>query len=222
MGISESGQPTSNVCRRATGGMTPVDTPLTKLPAESRPAFTDPPAHRLQPLLGFCHLEGSDQPFEIQLQTAWVNFGKQMRITFAGPRRIAYDGTSGSPLFRKEPTEPWMPPAGERFENEFSTPRSFIFRRCRTRFFSASPGNAETGHSPRTDRSCRSVSAYSELVSLVKRRSACREERLGLTSETSSLHAGSRLHHETHVALFAQARLAQDLVPINLNCHGSV
>src|ERR1039457_2043133 len=26
-----------------------------------------------------------------------------MRITFAGPRRIAHDGTSGSPLFRKEP-----------------------------------------------------------------------------------------------------------------------
>ena len=34
--------------------------------------------------------------------------------------------------------------------------------------------------------------------------------------------AGSRLHRETHVALFAQARLALDPVPINLNCHGSV
>src|ERR1035437_6689070 len=33
---------------------------------------------------------------------------------------------------------------------------------------------------------------------------------------------GSRLHRETHVALFAQARLAMDTVPINLNCHGSV
>src|ERR1019366_2747633 len=34
--------------------------------------------------------------------------------------------------------------------------------------------------------------------------------------------AGSRLHSETHVALFAQARLALDPVPINLSCHGSV
>src|ERR1035437_4720093 len=33
---------------------------------------------------------------------------------------------------------------------------------------------------------------------------------------------GSRLHRETHVALFAQARLAMDPVPINLSCHGSV
>src|ERR1035438_7551098 len=54
-----------------------------------------------------------------------------------------------------------------------------IFRRCRTRFFSASPGSVETGHSPRTDRNCRCVSACSELVSLVKRRSADRAERLG-------------------------------------------
>src|ERR1035437_3633076 len=34
--------------------------------------------------------------------------------------------------------------------------------------------------------------------------------------------AGPRLHRESHVALFAQARLALDTVPINLNCHGSV
>src|ERR1017187_5983960 len=34
--------------------------------------------------------------------------------------------------------------------------------------------------------------------------------------------AGSRLHREAHVTLFAQARLALDPVPINLNCHGSV
>src|ERR1035441_1621247 len=34
--------------------------------------------------------------------------------------------------------------------------------------------------------------------------------------------AGSRLHRETHVALFAQARLALDPVPINLSCHGTV
>src|ERR1019366_9032670 len=34
--------------------------------------------------------------------------------------------------------------------------------------------------------------------------------------------AGPRLHRETHVALFAQARLALDPVPINLSCHGSV
>ena len=34
--------------------------------------------------------------------------------------------------------------------------------------------------------------------------------------------AGSRLHRETHVALFAEARLALDPVPINLSCHGSV
>ena len=47
-----------------------------------------------------------------------------------------------------------------------------IFRRCRTRFFSASPGSVETGHSPRTDRNCRCVSAC-------KRRSADRAERLG-------------------------------------------
>ena len=107
--------------------------------------FTNPAAGRLRPLPGFCHLEGRDQPFETQLQTAWVSFGKQLRITFVGPRRIAHDGTSGSPLFRKEPTEPWTPPAGERFENEFSKPRSLIFRRCRTRFFSASPGSVETG-----------------------------------------------------------------------------
>src|ERR1035437_5318185 len=33
---------------------------------------------------------------------------------------------------------------------------------------------------------------------------------------------GSRLHRETHVAPFAQARLAMDPVPINLSCHGSV
>src|SRR5664280_474589 len=49
------------------------------------PAFTDPAADRLRPLLGFCHLEGSDQPFETQLQTAWVSFGKQMWVAFAGP-----------------------------------------------------------------------------------------------------------------------------------------
>src|ERR1039458_2190123 len=34
--------------------------------------------------------------------------------------------------------------------------------------------------------------------------------------------AGPRLHREAHVTLFAEARLAQDPVPINLNCHGSV
>src|ERR1035437_8110429 len=51
----------------------------------SRPALTDPAAGRLRPLLGFCHLEGSDQPFETQLQTAWVSFGKQMWVAFAGP-----------------------------------------------------------------------------------------------------------------------------------------
>ena len=34
--------------------------------------------------------------------------------------------------------------------------------------------------------------------------------------------AGPCLHRETHVALFAQARLALDPVPINLSCHGSV
>ena len=34
---------------------------------------------------GFCHLEGSDQPFETQLQTAWVSFGEQMWVAFAGP-----------------------------------------------------------------------------------------------------------------------------------------
>src|ERR1035437_4901368 len=34
--------------------------------------------------------------------------------------------------------------------------------------------------------------------------------------------AGPCLHRETHVALLAQARLALDSVPINLNCHGSV
>src|SRR5450759_2229804 len=34
--------------------------------------------------------------------------------------------------------------------------------------------------------------------------------------------AGPRLHRETHVALFAQARLALDPVPINLSCHRSV
>src|ERR1035437_5187079 len=34
--------------------------------------------------------------------------------------------------------------------------------------------------------------------------------------------AGLRLHRETHVTLFAKARLAQDPVPINLSCHGSV
>ena len=51
----------------------------------SCPAFTDPAADRLRPLLGFCHLEGSDQPFETQLQTAWVSFGKQMWVAFAGP-----------------------------------------------------------------------------------------------------------------------------------------
>ena len=34
--------------------------------------------------------------------------------------------------------------------------------------------------------------------------------------------SGSRLHRETHVALFAQARLALDPVPINLSSHGSV
>src|SRR5664279_196278 len=94
-----------------------------------RPAFTDPAVDRFRPLLEFCHLEGSDQPCETQLQTAWVSFGQQMRVTFVGPRRIAHDGTSGSPLFRKEPTEPGMPPAGERFEHEFSKPRSFILRR---------------------------------------------------------------------------------------------
>ena len=42
-----------------------------------------PLRNRLRPLLGFCHLERSDQPFETHLQTAWISFGKQMRLTFA-------------------------------------------------------------------------------------------------------------------------------------------
>ena len=29
------------------------------------------------------HLEGRDQPFETQLQTAWASFGKQTRVTSA-------------------------------------------------------------------------------------------------------------------------------------------
>ena len=53
------------------------------LPSGSRPAFIDPVADRLRPLLRFCHLKGSDQPFEAQLQTAWVSFGEQMRVTYA-------------------------------------------------------------------------------------------------------------------------------------------
>jgi hypothetical protein len=48
-----------------------------------RAAFTDPAVDRFRPLLGFCHLEGSDQPFETQLQSAWVSFGEQMRVTYA-------------------------------------------------------------------------------------------------------------------------------------------
>src|ERR1017187_6396240 len=56
---------------------------ISGLLAQSRPAFTDPAVDRLLPLLGFCHLEGSDQPFETQLQTAWVSFGEQMRVTYA-------------------------------------------------------------------------------------------------------------------------------------------
>ena len=42
-----------------------------------------PLRNRLRPLLGFCHLKRSDQPFETHLQTAWISFGKQMRLTFA-------------------------------------------------------------------------------------------------------------------------------------------
>ena len=64
-----------------------------------RPAFTDPAADRLRPLLGFCHLEGSDQPFETQLQTAWVSFGKQMRLTFA-----SVEGGSGKLVKRPKPS----------------------------------------------------------------------------------------------------------------------
>src|ERR1039458_9963934 len=84
------------------------------LPACSRPAFTDPPADRLQSLRGFCHLKGRDQPFEAQLQTARVSFGEQLRITFVGPRRIAHDGTSGSRLSRKNPPSRGRRLSGER------------------------------------------------------------------------------------------------------------
>ena len=44
-----------------------------------------PLRNRLRPLLGFCHLKRSGQPFETQLQTVWVSFRQQMRVTFAGP-----------------------------------------------------------------------------------------------------------------------------------------
>src|ERR1035437_1055056 len=37
-------------------------------------------AHCLDPL-EYCHLEGADLPFKTQLQTAWVSFGKQARVT---------------------------------------------------------------------------------------------------------------------------------------------
>src|ERR1039458_1758198 len=58
-------------------------------------------------------------------------------------------------------------------------PRCVMLWRSLILLSSASPGSAETGHSPRTDRNCRCVSACSELVSLVKRRSPGRAERPG-------------------------------------------
>ena len=87
------------------------------LPSGSRPAFIDPVADRLRPLLRFCHLKGSDQPFEAQLQTAWVSFRQQIRVTFAGPEggsaKLVNDRSrallpgqdgrfSGNPIVRKD------------------------------------------------------------------------------------------------------------------------
>src|ERR1017187_10289076 len=163
------------------------------LPACSRPAFTDPPADRLQSLRGFCHLKGRDQPFEAQLQTARVSFGEQLRITFVGPRRIAHDGTSGSRLSRKNP-----PSRGRRLSGER------VKRVHEASLVTAPEGTEAAGSLQHVVNSSHSSSA------------ATRAER-SVRSD-----AGPRLHRETHVALFAQARLALDPVPINLSCHGSV
>ena len=161
------------------------------LPACSRPAFTDPPADRLQSLRGFCHLKGRDQPFEAQLQTARVSFGEQLRITFVGPRRIAHDGTSGSRLSRKNPPSRGRRLSGERVKRVHEAALTLAPRHLRSgaaRFcsFLRRPAAwklaselAFARYSPRTDRNCRYVSACNELVSPVKRRSADRAVRLG-------------------------------------------
>jgi hypothetical protein len=47
-----------------------------------RPAFTDPAADSFAAPIRLGHLVGCDQPFETQLQTAWVNFGEQTWGTF--------------------------------------------------------------------------------------------------------------------------------------------
>ena len=58
------------------------------------------------------HLEGSDQPFETQLQTAWVSFGEQMRVTYAsaeGGSAKLVDGRSRSAIARAGWPGLWRP-----------------------------------------------------------------------------------------------------------------
>ena len=168
----------------------------------------------MRPLPGFCHLEGRDQPFETQLQTAWVSFGKQLRITFVGPRRIAHDGTSDSPLFRKEPTEPWTPTFRGTSETSSRSRAALSYGAARFCSFLRRPAAWKLATAPeRTE----TAGAFQHVVNSFHSSSPATQAKGCVWAD-----AGSRLHRETHIALFAQARLALDPVPINLSCHGSV
>src|ERR1039458_3485557 len=63
------------------------------------------------------HLVGSDQPFETQLQTAWVSFGEQMRVTYAsaegGSARLV-DGRSRSAIAKAGWPGLWRPNRAKR------------------------------------------------------------------------------------------------------------
>src|ERR1035437_1329815 len=130
-----------------------------------------------------------------------------MRITFAGPRRIAHDGTSGSPLFRKEP-----PSRGRHLQGNDSKTNSASRARL-------SSGAVALGSSLRRPAAWKLATApeRTETAGAFQHVSAAAQ-----TERSAWADAGSRLQREGHVTVFAEARLAQDPVPINLNCHGSV
>src|ERR1019366_131825 len=96
-------------------------------------------------------------------RTAWVSFGKQTRVTSA-----CAEGESTELVKRPKPRRYCR---GKRVRSLVTQSAAYaaqalagataaILGRCRTRFFFASPGSVETGHSPRTDRNCQCVSAY--------------------------------------------------------------
>src|ERR1035437_6626551 len=131
-----------------------------------------------------------------------------MRITFAGPRRIAHDGTSGSPLFRKEPPSRGRHRQGNDSKTNSASRARLSSGAARFCSFLRRPAAWKLATAPKRTEI---AGAFQHVMNSFHSSSPATQAKGCVWAD-----AGSRLHRETHVALLAPARLALDPVPINL------